>query len=346
MKRKIWMVVVVISATALAASGGEAPTTAGPSKDRPTLRLVTYSSFVLDPEVERQVEVRLGVELEVSASGDAGEALARAILNAGSPEGDVFFGLDNTLMSKALAGDVFVDPDGVELPAWSRPDDASPTVAINWGAVCVDYDRGWFDERALEPPATISDLIDPQYRDLLVMPSPASSSPGLVFLSAVHSSIDEPVAFWEALKSNGVEVVGSWDDAWFERYTVNGGDRPLVISYASSPPAEVYFSEGAITEPSTGVAEGTCARQTEFAAVLRGTEQPDLAARLVLEMTGETWQNSLPLTNFVEPLRPGSVRPDLFERFAPIPTTMIELDPALVGSKRDDWVTAWRNVME
>lgn len=313
---------------------------------RPELRLVTYSAYVLDPGVEQDVERRLGVDLVLVQSGDSAESLAKAILSAGRPSGDVLFGVDTTNLAKAIDSDVFEAPTGARPPSWARVEGTDRLVAVDWGAVCVDYDAAWFAERGIEPPASLGDLLRADLRDLLVVPDPATSTPGTVFLAAIFESVPDPESYLRSLRGNGVAIAGSWDDAWFARYTVSGGDRPIVVSYASSPPAEVHFSEGALDEPRTAVATETCARQIEMAGVLRGTEHPELASRLLAEMTGAAWQQSLPLTNFVEPLRPLTPRPELFERFAPIPDSPIELDAGELGRSGDRWISAWRGVME
>jgi len=334
----------VVAAFGLVACG-DGPGSSGP----PTLRIVTYSSYVIDPEVQRSVEERLGVRLELRAAGDAGEMLAKAALSAGRPEGDVIVGIDNTLMGRALAADLLEPYRPAALgavPDELRLDDSGRLTPVDWGSVCVDADRQWFADRELELPPDLDDLLDPRYRGLLVVPSPVTSSPGLVFLAAVHATRPDPEAYLERLRENDVAVVGSWDDAWYQRYTVSGGDRPLVVSYASSPPAEVHFSEGALSEPRSVVLEATCARQVEFAGVLRGTDQPQLARRLVDEMLGEEWQASLPLANFVEPARADVARPELFERFAPRPADPVEIDPEAVDVGRDRWIEQWRTVME
>lgn len=318
----------------------------------PTITILTYSSYVLDDDVKAQVERELGVRLEVQATGDAAEALSAAILTAGRPEGDVFFGVDNTLLSRALAGEAFEAPATAPANLDAVPDDLrlDPTgtlVPIDVGPVCVDYDTQWFAEHGIDPPQTFDDLVDPAYRDLLVVESPVTSSPGLVFLMAIHEAKGSGAAdYLRALVDNGVSVSGSWDDAWNTQYTVNGGDRPLVVSYASSPPAEVFYSEGAIDTPRTGIVGSTCAEQVEFAGVLRGTEHPEQAAAVVNAMLGVTWQESLPLTNFVYPANPDATPPELFTTFAPRPTDVVRLDPATIDEHRDAWIDEWRSIVE
>lgn len=324
---------------------------AGPDTEVATgdVTLVTYSSFVLDDQVKADLEASLGIRITIAASGDAVEALNTAILTAGHPEGDVFFGLDNTLIDRALSSDLFAETQPAEaatIPEPYRLDPSDRLHAIDTGPVCVDYDASWFATHGIEPPASLEDLTDPKYRDLLVVENPATSSPGLVFVAAVRTALGDAAAgYWARLKANGVEVVGSWDDAWQQRYTVSGGDRPLVLSYGSSPPAEVVYSEGKVTTPSSKVIDGTCAEQVEFAGLMRGAAHPGAGKALLNAMLSPTWQEALPLTNFVYPIRADVTLPPLFSQFAPRPKDPIALPPS-VGEESDAWLAEWRGVME
>lgn len=349
-RRWVAAIAVLVACGPAAACGSNDPDDGAGATGHPTLTLVTYDSFVLDDTVKALVESKLGIRLKVVQRGDAAAALSTAVLTAGKPEGDVFFGVDNTLLSRALAADVFVESK-VEVPdsvvASLRLDSTGRLVPIDTAPVCINYDRDWFDEHDLAPPTSMDSLADPAYRGLLAIESPVTSSPGLVFLLGVASALGADAdAFWASLAANDVAVAGSWDDAWNAMYTVNGGDRPLVLSYASSPPAEVFYSEGALSEPRSGVIESTCITQVEFAGVLRGSSHPALAARLVQEMLGADWQAALPLTNFVFPARSDAAIPEEFSSFATVPANPIRLDPATVASIRDRLVDRWRTVME
>lgn len=316
----------------------------------PTVVLVTYSSFALDKLVKAAVEAEIGATIQLRQSGDAGEALSKAILTSGRPEGDVFFGVDNTLLTRALDANLFdaYTPKALaQVPAALDLDPLHRMVPIDSGSVCVNYDKSWFANKGVAPPSSFEDLADPRYKDLLVVESPVTSSPGLVFLMATHEHFGASAgSYWRNLASNGVVVTGSWDDAWESRYTVNGGDRPLVVSYASSPPAEVFYSEGKLTEPTSGVALSTCARQVEMAGVLRGAPHPDLARKLVEAMLSEQWQAGLPLTNFVDPARRGVEVPELYAKFSAHPPAPVMIAPAQAGERRDDWIDEWRTIME
>ncbi len=56
---------------------------------------------------------------------------------------------------------------------------------------------------------------------------------------------------------------------------------PIVMSYASSPPAEVIFSEEPLDTAPTGVIEAGCYRQVEYAAILDGTPYPESSGLLI-----------------------------------------------------------------
>lgn len=316
----------------------------------PTVTIVTYESYAIDEDVQAAVEERLGIEIEVLATGDAAEALSAALLTAGRPSGDVLFGVDNTLVSKATGGELLVgglDVDWDVVPDEYELDASRSLVPVDIGDVCVDYDAEWFVSNGISPPTSFEDLTDPTYADLLVVESPVTSTPGLVFLSATYAEFGDGASdYWSRLMGNGTKVVGSWDDAWYVEYTRSGGDRPLVVSYASSPPAEVIFSETGQTEPVTGVVEATCARQIEFAGVLRGTEQPELAQAVVDAMISAEWQASLPTTNFVYPVRTDVEVDQLFDPYSPQVIDAVELDPVAVAEGRDAWVDEWRSIAE
>lgn len=333
------------------ASDSTAATEPGSGTSVPTLTIVTYDSFVLDPEAQAAIESKLGVKLAVSASGDGAEALAAAVLTAGRPEGDIFFGVDNILLSRALSEDVFVPHDDADLPnlaqipAELRLDDTNSLVPIDVGPVCVDYDATWFADNGIEPPTDLASLAEERYAELLVVQSPVTSTPGLVFLMATHAALgDGAEDFWRRLIDGGALVVSGWSEAWYDHYSANGGDYPLVLSYASSPPAEVFYSDGALTEPMSKVITETCADQVEFAGVLRGSQHESLATRVLDEMLDLTYQQSLPLANFVYPARPDADLPELFERFAPRPAAAITLDPAVIDENRDRWIDQWRTI--
>lgn len=331
-------------------AAGDGGATTGPAKK---VTLVTYDAFALPEKAAAAFEKATGAKIEVRAGGDAGAMLSKALLAAGAPEGDVIFGVDNTLAGRVTAGELLVPftpaaADGVPAPLRLPGRLGSLLTPIDTGDVCVNADSQWFREKGIEPPRTFADLADPRYRDLLVTPSPVTSSPGLAFLvgTVANSGPDGWPGYWERLRANGVKVRPSWDDAWNNDYSVSGGDRPLVVSYASSPPAEVVFSEGRVTEPRSVVLADTCVSQVEYAGVLRGTPNRRLAEQLVAFMLSPEWQSELPLTNFVFPAVTGTPLPEEFTKWAARPDAPLTVPAARIAADRDAWVEQWRSIME
>jgi|JI10StandDraft_1071094.scaffolds.fasta_scaffold215529_2 thiamine transport system substrate-binding protein len=275
-----------------------------------------------------------GIAVRIVSAGDAGTMVTKAVLTAGNPEGDVMWGVDNTLLSAATDGNVF---EGEPVP-------------VDFGDVCVNYDIAWFAERGIAPPATLDDLLLPEYAGLLVVQNPSTSSPGLAFLLATvaNSGDDGWQQYWAGLRANGVEVADSWDSAYYERFSGAGGsagDKPLVVSYGSSPPAEVVFADPPRTDAPTGVAEATCFRQTEYAGVLRGTEHPAEAAQLLQFLLGEQFQQELPLNLFVYPVSPDTPLPDVFTQFAVVPSDPFAIEPATIAANRQQWQDQWTEIV-
>jgi len=334
---------ILLGGSAVGCSGDDGPRSAA------TVKLVTYEGYVLPEGPAKQFRSETGQRIEVLASGDGGAALNRALAVSGAPEGDVFFGVDTTFLSRAQESDAFVEyrPAGLDGVDPALLDPGGALTPINEATVCVDYDQSWFAQRQISPPTSFQDLIDPRLADLTVVMDPAVSTPGLAFVAATAATFgDDVTEYWRALSDNGVAIAGGWSDAWFTRYTVSGGDRPIVVSYASSPPAEVVGSDDPAAVPLTAVVASTCIRQIEYAGVLRGGANPAGARALIDEMLSDRWQAALPLSNFVLPIRSEVELPDLFERFAVRPERPISVDPATIGRQRDSWISAWRSVME
>jgi thiamine transport system substrate-binding protein len=338
----------VVSSIALAGCGDD---------DGPvTVRLVTYDSFPTEGtslnEALAEFTAETGITVELAVAGDAGTMVSKAVLTAGNPEGDVMWGIDNTLLSRALSADVFepyastqLDALDPELTALVPGNEVTP---VDSGEVCLNYDIAWFADRGLEPPATFSDLIDPAYRDLLVVQNPASSSPGLAFLLATIAELgaDGWQEYWAALRANGVEVVDSWTTAYDERFSGSGGgDRPLVVSYATSPPAEVIFADPPRDDAPTATIVDTCFQQVEFAGVLRGTEHPDEARRLIDFLAGSTFQSEVALNLFVYPARTDVELPEEFIRFSGEVTDPRTLPPEDIAAGQQAWIDEWTEIV-
>jgi thiamine transport system substrate-binding protein len=118
-----------------------------------------------------------------------------------------------------------------------------------------------------------------------------------------------------------------------------------VVSYGSSPPFEVLFATEPLDEAPTAVVPETCFRQVEFAGVLRGTDAPDAARRLIDFLVSERFQREVPMNLFVFPVNPDVELAPEFERYATIPSDPLRLDPAEIDEHRADWIERWTTIV-
>ncbi len=320
------------------------------------LTVVAHDSFAVSEAVLQAFEQETGIEVRILRAGDTGAMVNQAILSRRNPLGDVLYGVDNTFLGRALEADLFVPYKSEMLDGVDEAfvlDDEHRVTPINYGDVCLNYDATYFREHDLTLPASLEDLVLPEYRSLLVVQNPATSSPGLAFLMAtvdVFGEIDDGYTyldFWQDLVANDVLVVDSWTDAYYGEFSASSdGNRPLVVSYASSPPAEVYFSEspvvneedmptGSITDPDT------CFRQIEFAGILQGTTRLAEAQRFIDFMLSVEFQEDLPLQMFVFPVNRDAVLPEVFTDYAGLPEEVIQLDVETIDRAREEWIEAW-----
>lgn len=327
-------------------SAPDAASTAGSS-----VRLLTHDSFAVSESLISEFRQRTGYDLQVVTAGDAGSMVAGAVLASGQPTADVMFGIDNTLMARAVDAGVFEPYASTEAgsldPALVPP--GGMLTPIDYGDVCVNIDDAWFASRGLQPPATLEDLADPRYRGLLVVQDPATSSPGLAFLlSTIARSPDDWQQYWARLLANDVKVAGSWSDAYLGDFTAGGGngERPLVVSYATSPPAQiVYASDPKPDRPTTSVMTDGSYRQVEYAGVLRGAANPQGARAVIDWLASKPVQADVPLSMFVFPARTGTPLPEVFTRFAAVVPDPAQLPASDVAENLDDWLRAWGAVM-
>lgn len=292
--------------------------------------LIAYDSFTPAEGIFDEFTEQTGATVKVVTAGDTGTMVSKAILSAGNPEGDVMWGIDNTFLSRAQAAGVLARFE-----------------AVDEGDICVNYDKAWFTQRGLEVPSGFADLVRPEYKGLLTVQDPVNSSPGLGFLLAtIAHHGDTWQDYWRQLRANEVNVAPDWSSAYYEDFSGSSGKGafPLVVSYGSSPPAEVVYSETPIDEPPTAVIESTCFRQVEYAGVLRGTKNPDLADQLVDYLLSKTFQESIPLTLFVFPVNPEAVLPEVFEKFAVRPADPLTIPADEIETNRSAWLDSWRSI--
>lgn len=308
--------------------------------------LVTHDSFALAPGTLDRFTESTGIEVVVQTAGDAGSMVNQAVLTKDNPIGDVMYGVDNTFLSRAIEEGVFephVAADIDTVPASLRVDGDIVT-PIDFGDVCVNYDIDALEAMGLEPPSNLSDLTDDRFDGLLVVEDPATSSPGLAFLMATIDAFGEDGDhdwhdYWRDLFDNDVSVASDWTQAYSVEFTRAGGDRPLVVSYASSPPFEVLFGE--LAKAPTGVVLDGCFRQVEYAGILAGTDAPEAAGELIDFLLTTEVQEDIPLNMFVYPANAQATLPPVLVEFSALPEHPAQIDPATIEANRERWIDEW-----
>ena len=332
MKHIAAIVIAILAVSACSSAPTEEPT---------DLVLLTHDSFAVSEGTLEAFTAETGIAVTVLQGGDAGALVTQAVLSKDNPTGDVLFGVDNTLLTRAL--DLFVP---YESPALSNVDPSLVTdprvTPIDFGDVCLNYDKSAF--ATVAPPSGLDDLLLPAYANMLVVENPATSSPGLAFLLATIVEYGEGgwQDYWTALLANGTVVAPDWETAYYANFTGGGGTgSPIVVSYASSPPAGVIFSEEPTDEALTATVTSGCFRQVEYAGILKDSEA---ARKLVDFMLSKQFQEDIPLNMFVFPALTDAALPTEFVDYTEIPSNPLTMDPAVIDANRDRWIDEWTQI--
>ena len=322
------------------------------SEQSNTLTVMTHDSFAVSEEVVAVFEAEQDADVVFLKVGDAGAAVNKAVLAANNPLADVFYGVDNTFLSRALEGDIFeayASPLLADIPDEFELDDENRALPVDFGDVCLNYDKAYFEAGDLSAPADLDDLLKAEYAGLLAVQNPATSSPGLAFLLATIGRYGEEgyLDYWQGLVENDLRVVNDWETAYYTEFSRWGGERPIIVSYGSSPPVEMIFAEEALEEPPTAavVADASCFRQIEFVGILKGTEKRELAEAWVDFMLSPTFQEDMPLQMFVFPVNENAQLQAEFVDYLAIPENPAFVSPAEIAAHREEWIQAWTDTV-
>jgi thiamine transport system substrate-binding protein len=323
------------------------------------LRVLTHSSFDLPKELLAQFEQDAGVKLQIVKAGDAGEMVNKLILTRAKPLADVVFGIDNTLLPRAQAAnvlDAYSGPAAQRAAAAGMAEDAGPSgvvagvVPVDYGYVTLNIDKAWFAQKGLALPTSLQDMTLPAYRKLLVVQNPATSSPGQAFLWATIAGLGEQAAFdwWASMRTNGVKVAKGWTEAYYTDFTRNGGTRPIVVSYASSPAAEVFYAKEKLSESPTAnlFLKGGVFRQVEGVALVKGGNPAarEAAGRFIEFMRSAPVQQALQTSMWMFAAEAGAPRADVMKQHASEPSTF-DNPPADQMDQSKAWMQRWTKVV-
>lgn len=327
--------------------------TATESAQPQTLTVMTHDSFAISEGVVKAFQDANHAEVVFLQSGDAGAMLNKAILTKDAPLADVLFGVDNTFLSRAIEADIFESYDSPllqEIPDEFKFDSSNHALPVDYGDVCINYDKAYFAENNLPVPQSLEELTQPEYKGLLVVENPATSSTGLAFLVATITHYGEAFTdYWRALKENGVVVVDGWETAYYTNFSGSSGHgpQPMVVSYATSPAAEVVFAETPLADAPTAsiIGPDTCFRQIEYVGILKGTDQRALAESFVDFMLGKQFQEDMPLQMFVYPVNPNAELPEEFVKYAQSAELPVTMSSELIALNRDQWIQTWTDIV-
>ena len=328
--------------------------TAVPTPAPGSLVVLTNDSFDIGKEIIAQFEKDNNASVTIQKAGSSGQVLNRAILEKGNPSGDLLYGVDNTFLSRALREEIFIKYKSGQInniPAQFILDDTFHVSPVDYGYVNINYDIAYLDDKGLAPPASLEVLTQPEWDGRLVVENPATSTPGLAFLIATVSYFGEDddydyLDFWAGLKKNNVAVKEGWSEAYYTDFSKYGGDRPLVVSYATSPAAELFFSEGAYEVPPTGnvLVDKATFLQIEGIGILKGTKNESLAKKFIDFVLDLPFQEDIPGRMFVYPVNSKAQTPDYYQ-YAEVPTAPSDISAATIDAKRDKWIDAWTSVV-
>jgi len=363
MRRRLFLVVVALLVASCSQPNAVQPTAVtgivstetplvvdAPTDTQP-LTVMTHDSFAISPATLAAFEQQHHAKVTILNSGDAGSLLNKAILSKDAPFADVLYGVDNTFLSRAQEAGIFIPytpntanfVDGIDLSV------STPLIPIDRGYVVINYDIAALAKRGIEPPHSLQDLLMPEYKGLLVVENPALSSPGLAFLLATVAEFGESnwQGYWKLLRENDVLIAPDWNTAYYTHFSGSSGKgpRPLVVSYSSSPAAEVVYADPKVDTAPTANVNFAAFEQTEYVGILKGTQQETLARAFVDFMLTDTFQNDMPLNMFVYPVTKSAVLPEVFTANATIPTVRAQLLPSVIAAQRDAWVKEWDDIM-
>lgn len=311
------------------------------------VRLAVHGSFSLPKDVIAKFEQQNQAKVSVVKVGSGNELVNKLIVSRHKPIADAVFGLDNGNIEKARKSGILaaVQPQSVATVV-SLPQ----ALAVDYGFVTINYDKNWFEEQKLALPQSLEDLTKPAYANLLAVPSPGTSTPGLAFLLANIGGLGEEKAFewWAKMRANGVKITKGWSEAYNTEFTLNGGSRPMMVGYASSPAAEVFYSKGKLSKPNMGnlFLKGGVFRQIEGAAVLNNAREPELAAKLVQYLQSEEVQKSVSTSMWVYPAVRNTQLPAVMAHSS-VPKNHWSPSNKRIADKQQVWINRWiRTVMK
>lgn len=316
------------------------------------LTVLTHNSFSISEQIINDFTEQTGIKVLFLEGGDAADTINRAILTKKRPLADVLYGVDNNLINRAISENIFQPYKSSQLehiPQAYQADFKGFATPVDIGFVNFNLDDEWFLANKVEPPSDISQLTTETYKGLTVVENPLSSTPGLAFmLTTIAKFGDDWLYYWADLRDNDLLVSEGWTEAYYTAFTRYGGDRPIVLSYASSPAAEVFFADKELEKsPTSNLFCEVCVyRQIEAVGILTGTKQTTAAKAFVDYMLTINFQEDIPLNMFVYPVHQAAKLPEEFTHSQiPQESELAQIPANVVTENLTKWQDNWTQIV-
>ncbi len=307
------------------------------------LTIYAYDSFVSEwgpgPKIFPAFEEKYDIKVSVISAGDAGQVLQRAIIEKNNVNADLLIGIDNNLLSKAIAADVlspYKSPNLNKIPEELIFDKTYNITPFDYGYFSIIYDS----DKISVPPVSLKDLVKPEFNKSLILMDPRTSSPGLGFMLWTIKVFGEDFDnYWTDLMPSVLTITDGWDSGYG---LFTQGEAPMVLSYTTSP---AYHAEYENTDRyRSAVFSSGHYMQIEGISIVKNAKHRDAAELFIDFILEDNIQKEIPLTNWMYPVRQDISLPESFN-LAPKPEKSLIIESEKIELNLDSWIEDWINAV-
>ena len=327
------------------------------------LVIVTYDVYGLTEHMLANFENVSGYNITMTKLDDAGSVLDHLLQYKGAQVSDLAIGLDNTYLQTAIDNNVLW-PHEVNLSGLSEialaPYDGVLAAPFDHGYICLNYDSSVVDGTNYTVPTSLWDLTSSEWAGKVAIPSPESSSPGRIFMTATtdyfandDDNTTEWTDWWTAMKNNDVIITSGWSEAYVTHYTGGYGvweddhigDAHIVVSYCHSPGVEAWYGSNYTISTALDLPRASL-HQVEYAAAVQGGNLA--AARAFIEyLISEEVNLDMPIENSMYSVINGTDLPEEngYRYHSVVPTQPADVSPSEIASNMEAWLEMWNAAM-
>ena len=308
-------------------------------------KLVVYSTLVPEHvDAFRQAFEAAHPEIELVIQREStGTLTARILAERNNPRADFVWGLAITSMMLLDRERLLLPHAPPELaaikPGFRDPKDPPAWVGMDAWAAAVCFNTVEAAKRSLPTPRRWTDLLDPRFKGLVVMPNPASSGTGFFHVSAWLQMWGEEKAwaFMDALDRNISAYAHSGTKPCADAAR---GDVPVAIGYDLQ--GADLKTKGAPIDVLV-MAEGS-GWEVDAAAILASTRHPD-AAKKLMDWAASRAANEI-YARYTTIVAYRGIEPKLPNRPAGLDASLIRNDFAWASANRERIIKEWQRRYE